>query len=101
MYPLAMVVVEAENKDSWSWFLENLIEAIGRPEEKEWSFISNRQKVRLCILSKDNCGMSKVYHVLMHVLQFVLIRENLRILSMNTTSAKPSRGHTIRECCPF
>ncbi|KAI8535722.1 hypothetical protein RHMOL_Rhmol10G0195600 [Rhododendron molle] len=44
MYPLAVVVVEAETKDSWMWFLDNLLDVIGRPEEKEWTFISDRQK---------------------------------------------------------
>lgn len=45
MYPVAMAVVEAETKDSWTWFLENLISIIGRPEEHGWTFISDRQKV--------------------------------------------------------
>jgi len=30
MLPIAYVVVEVKNKDSWSWFLELLIEDIGR-----------------------------------------------------------------------
>ncbi|KAI8566916.1 hypothetical protein RHMOL_Rhmol02G0079600 [Rhododendron molle] len=44
MYPLAVAVVEAETKDSWMWFLDNLLDVIGRPEEKDWTFISDRQK---------------------------------------------------------
>lgn len=47
MYPLAIAVVEAETKDSWMWFLENLLSVIGRPEEHGWIFISDRQKVHL------------------------------------------------------
>lgn len=45
MYPVAMAVVEAECKDSWSWFLENLVAVIGSVEEFGWTFISDRQKV--------------------------------------------------------
>lgn len=51
MYPLAMAVVEAETKDSWMWFLEKLLDVIGRPEEKGWTFISDRQKVKCNLIS--------------------------------------------------
>ncbi|XP_058180113.1 uncharacterized protein LOC131298654 [Rhododendron vialii] len=44
MYPLCMAIVEAELKDSWVWFLENLLAIIGRPEERGWCFMSDRQK---------------------------------------------------------
>ncbi|KAL3529642.1 hypothetical protein ACH5RR_008964 [Cinchona calisaya] len=44
MYPVAMAVVEAECKDSWSWFLDVLTGEIGAPEDKGWVFISDRQK---------------------------------------------------------
>ncbi|XP_058181319.1 uncharacterized protein LOC131299757 [Rhododendron vialii] len=44
MYPLCMAIVEAELKDSWAWFLENLLRIIGRPEERGWCFMSYRQK---------------------------------------------------------
>ncbi|XP_058186543.1 uncharacterized protein LOC131303610 [Rhododendron vialii] len=44
MYPLCMAIVEAELKDSWGWFLENLIQIIGRPEKRGWCFMSDRQK---------------------------------------------------------
>lgn len=47
MYPLALAVVEAENKSSWEWFLGNLISKIGTPQERGWTFISDRQKVFL------------------------------------------------------
>ncbi|KAH7843177.1 hypothetical protein Vadar_013583 [Vaccinium darrowii] len=43
MYPIAMAVVEAELKDSWSWFLEILADVIGKPADKGWIFISDRQ----------------------------------------------------------
>ncbi|XP_058185845.1 uncharacterized protein LOC131303073 [Rhododendron vialii] len=45
MYPLAVAVVEAETKDSLMWFFDNLLGVIWRLEEKEWTFISDRQKV--------------------------------------------------------
>ena len=31
MYPIAMAVVEAETKDSWTWFLETLMGDLGQP----------------------------------------------------------------------
>ncbi|KAI8560054.1 hypothetical protein RHMOL_Rhmol04G0225200 [Rhododendron molle] len=37
-------VVEFELKDSWTWFLELLTDVIGKPEDKGWIFISDRQK---------------------------------------------------------
>ena len=42
-YPLNVVVVESENKDSWKWFLQNLLNDIGH--EQKWVFISDQQKV--------------------------------------------------------
>ena len=45
IFPVAMVVVEQENKDSWIWFLEQFVDDIGRVEELNLVFISDRQKV--------------------------------------------------------
>ena len=45
IFPVAMVVVEQQNKDSWTWFLEQFTDDIGRPEELNLVFISNRQTV--------------------------------------------------------
>ena len=45
IFPVAMVVVEQQNKDSWTWFLEQFTDDIGRPEELNLVFISDRQKV--------------------------------------------------------
>ena len=45
IFPVAMVVVEQENKDSWIWFLEQFTDNIGRAEELNLVFISDRQKV--------------------------------------------------------
>ncbi|KAH7835706.1 hypothetical protein Vadar_029032 [Vaccinium darrowii] len=44
IYPLCMAVVEAELKDSWVWFLENLTTIVGRPEQRGRCFMSDRQK---------------------------------------------------------
>ena len=47
MYPIAYVVVEAETKDSWSWFLETLVSHLGTHEKHgRPTFISDRQKVK-------------------------------------------------------
>jgi hypothetical protein len=45
MYPIAMVVVEAETKDCWTWFLEALVTDLG-PTEHGFTFVSDRQKVK-------------------------------------------------------
>ncbi|XP_052724073.1 uncharacterized protein LOC108346627 [Vigna angularis] len=45
MCPLAYVVVEVENKDSWQWFLELLIDDLGGQElSSRITYISNQQK---------------------------------------------------------
>jgi len=48
--PIAYAVVEVENKDSWSWFLELLIEDIGgETVAAACTFISDQQKVNCTI----------------------------------------------------
>jgi hypothetical protein len=49
IYPIAMAVVEAQTKDSWSWFLETLVADLGPNGSIRWTFISNRQKVCLFV----------------------------------------------------
>jgi hypothetical protein len=44
MFLIAMTVVEAKTKDSWTWFLEALVADLG-PTPHGWTFISDRQKV--------------------------------------------------------
>ncbi|XP_063943790.1 uncharacterized protein LOC135150742 [Daucus carota subsp. sativus] len=44
MYPLAWAVVEAENSDSWSWFLANVVSDLKITNDGSWTFISDRQK---------------------------------------------------------
>ena len=52
IFPVAMAVVEQENKDSWTWFLKQFADDISRPEELNLVFISDRQK----ILSSSSCS---------------------------------------------
>ena len=52
IFPVAMDVVEQENKDSWIWFLEQFAYYIGEPEDLNLVFISDRQKV----LSSSSCS---------------------------------------------
>ena len=44
-FPLAFAVVEAETKDSWTWFLLQLIEDVNANSERTLTFISDEQKV--------------------------------------------------------
>ncbi|XP_028087465.1 uncharacterized protein LOC114288176 [Camellia sinensis] len=44
MFPIAIVAVEAECKDSWVWFLTQSIEDIGAGNDIGWTFILDRQK---------------------------------------------------------
>ncbi|XP_052622629.1 uncharacterized protein LOC111921813 [Lactuca sativa] len=44
IYPLAYSIVEAENKSSWSWFLECLGEDLELSTNSNFTFISDRQK---------------------------------------------------------
>ncbi|WVZ12439.1 hypothetical protein V8G54_016969 [Vigna mungo] len=45
MLPIAYVVVEVENKDSWTWFLELLIQDLGGEDvASSCTFISDQQK---------------------------------------------------------
>ncbi|XP_050242275.1 uncharacterized protein LOC126691260 [Quercus robur] len=44
IFPIAMVVVEQKTRESWIWFLEIFADDIGRPEEFQLVFISDRQK---------------------------------------------------------
>lgn len=46
MFLIAYAVVEAETKDSWSWFLSILIDDIGSIDDRAWTFMSDRQKVK-------------------------------------------------------
>ena len=45
IFPVALGVVEQENKDSWVWFLQSFSNDIGWPDELNLVFISDRQKI--------------------------------------------------------
>ena len=42
-FPLAVAVVEAETKNSWTWFINLLLADID--DSKRWAFITGQQKV--------------------------------------------------------
>ncbi|KAM6574981.1 uncharacterized protein LOC115696575 [Cannabis sativa] len=44
MYPVAFAVVEIENKDSWSWFVNLLKGDLKIENSLHWSFITDKQK---------------------------------------------------------
>ncbi|KAL0368576.1 UNVERIFIED_CONTAM: hypothetical protein Scaly_1076500 [Sesamum calycinum] len=44
MFPIAMAVVQVENRDTWGWFVGELLDDIGGMGTNKWSFISDRQK---------------------------------------------------------
>ena len=41
-FPLAVAVVEAETKNSWTWFINLLLADID--DSKRWAFITDQQK---------------------------------------------------------
>lgn len=51
-FPLVVAVVECENKDSWTWFMTNLLDDIGR--DRRWVFISDQHKVPLLLSKLSN-----------------------------------------------
>ena len=42
-FPLVVAVVEAETKDSWTWFINLLLGDIG--DSQRWAFITDQEKV--------------------------------------------------------
>ena len=45
VYPIAFAMVEAETKDSWTWFMKRLLDDIESLRDEGWTFMSNQQKV--------------------------------------------------------
>ena len=45
IFPVAYAAVEAEMKDSWTWFLDLLIDDIGSITQHRWVFMFDKQKV--------------------------------------------------------
>ncbi|XP_028112499.1 uncharacterized protein LOC114310647 [Camellia sinensis] len=43
-FPISWAVVKAESKDSWVWFLRQLMDDIGNADDMGWVLISDKQK---------------------------------------------------------
>ncbi|GAU47619.1 hypothetical protein TSUD_90240 [Trifolium subterraneum] len=54
MMPIAFAIVEAETKDSWSWFIDLLLEDLNGFQYKKWSFISDQQKGLVPIIASTS-----------------------------------------------
>ncbi|XP_072064127.1 uncharacterized protein [Arachis hypogaea] len=67
MLPIAYAVVEAETKDSWTWFLSNLIDDIGADKLLRSTFMSDQQK---------SCG-----ELLQHHQSSIALQEMLDLLA--------------------
>ncbi|XP_022041949.1 uncharacterized protein LOC110944602 [Helianthus annuus] len=52
LYPLAYAIAEAENKNSWTWFLECLKDDLALQNNSWFTFISDRQKDLIPALEK-------------------------------------------------
>ncbi|CAN1144829.1 hypothetical protein LINPERPRIM_LOCUS16842 [Linum perenne] len=50
VYPIAWAVVETENRDSWTWFIQALIDDLGITNGRGWSVISDQQKVNMHLM---------------------------------------------------
>lgn len=62
IYPLAYGIVETENLESWTWFLEQLADDLDLVANSNFTFISDRQKVLylfnvliIYIVNNKNC----------------------------------------------
>ncbi|CAN1317729.1 hypothetical protein LINPERPRIM_LOCUS30539 [Linum perenne] len=47
VYPIAWAIVEGENTNSWSWFIQTLMEDLNIEDGRGWSVVSDQQKVGL------------------------------------------------------
>lgn len=50
MFPIGYVVVETEHRDSWTWFMNSLLDCISLIEEGRWVFMFDRQKVKSILI---------------------------------------------------
>ncbi|XP_059671083.1 uncharacterized protein LOC132316625 [Cornus florida] len=53
MFPVVIAVVESETRDSWEWFMGELMDAVG--PYNDITFISDRQKVQCQKLNYNGC----------------------------------------------
>ncbi|XP_039139366.1 uncharacterized protein LOC120276748 isoform X2 [Dioscorea cayenensis subsp. rotundata] len=44
IYPIAWAVVNKENKENWTWFLQLLAQDLGIVDSHKWAFMTDRQK---------------------------------------------------------
>ncbi|KAL9680483.1 hypothetical protein QQ045_018362 [Rhodiola kirilowii] len=44
MFPIAYAICEAETKETWTWFIQNLLSDIHNSKDNKWTFISDQQK---------------------------------------------------------
>ncbi|WVZ06131.1 hypothetical protein V8G54_019477 [Vigna mungo] len=51
-FPLAFVVVENECKETWRWFLSQLLDDIGGTKFQRWVFISDQQKGQMTVFDE-------------------------------------------------
>ncbi|CAN1230126.1 hypothetical protein LINPERPRIM_LOCUS3236 [Linum perenne] len=45
VFPIAWAVVECENRNSWTWFIQSLADDLGIVDGRGWTVISDQQKV--------------------------------------------------------
>jgi len=57
MLPIAFAIVEAETKESWDWFVELLLSDLNGIQFKNWSFISDQQKVIFQLFNLILCSL--------------------------------------------
>ncbi|CAN1317731.1 hypothetical protein LINPERPRIM_LOCUS30539 [Linum perenne] len=50
VYPIAWAIVEGENTNSWSWFIQTLMEDLNIEDGRGWSVVSDQQKVIFIIV---------------------------------------------------
>ncbi|KAF7804421.1 Transposase, MuDR, plant [Senna tora] len=87
LFPIAFAVVEVESKDSWSYFLEHLLEAIG---DDRYIIMSDRQKGLTQAVSEI---FSNSWH--RHCMDGLRVKIMMRIYAKSITSWPQSVGPRI------
>ena len=63
IFPVAWAVVNVENKDNWSWFLDLLGDDLDMPTGNGLTLMSDQHKVSSLITSTWYIKLSSVYNV--------------------------------------
>ncbi|RYQ90308.1 hypothetical protein Ahy_B09g096465 isoform A [Arachis hypogaea] len=71
IYPIAYAVVESENKDSWKWFLEILKEDVGDFQANGFNFMSDMQKLKMCMWSCAKATTTQDFNAAMERLKSI------------------------------